>query len=743
MELQSFLSWLLGLFVVFLSSVPGVLALPGSFPEAHGPDWSKIHSRFASRSQKNSTQDKYLIGTGKADITGPAADIILTGYANLEQVGGGIRQRLFSRAFIIGDVNNPEDRIAYVVLDNLVGDTAIRFGVLDALKGMGAPYSVYGQSNVALAAAHSHSAPGGWNNYLVPQIPCLGFTPESYQAIVDGAVLSIKRAHESLQEGYLDVGTTEITDASINRSQWSYLQNPAEERARYSASTDTTMTLLRFTRASDNKITGLLNWFPVHGTSLYRNNTHVAGDNKGLAAWMTEQAMKEDSAFASNFVAAFSQANLGDATPNTEGAWCEDGSGKQCDFETATCADGTVAKCQGRGPHWQVQDQGASSCHEIALRQLRGVKEILTSMSKSSTPVQGPTVKSFHFFHNMEYWQFTLPNGEAAMTCPAALGYAFAAGTTDGRGEFDFIQGDNGKPHNKEWDFLTHLIKNPSQRQADCQKPKHIFLSAGELKDPYEWEPSIVDVMMFRVGQLVMILSPSEVTTMSGRRWKEAVGKQATSFVDDPIVVLGSPANTYAHYVATPEEYDVQRYEGASTIFGRHELDAYINLTVSNMHYLKPDATEKPEQGKLPPDNRKKSFNFVLPVIYDTAPLFKQFGQVLTQPQARYKRGDVVKAKFQGANPRNNLRLEGTFAAVEKQGQDGTWSQVADDADWYLVYTWRRTSTLLGHSEVDFTWDTSGNAVPGRYRFKYYGDAKKPGSGIEAFTGTSNQFDIS
>lgn len=178
------------------------------------------------------------------------------------------------------------------------------------------------------------------------------------------------------------MGTTEITDASINRSQWSYLHNPPEERAKYSASTDTTMTLLRFTRASDNKITGVLNWFPVHGTSLYRNNTHVAGDNKGLAAWMTEQAMKTDSAFADGFVAAFSQANLGDATPNIEGAWCEDGSGKQCDFENATCADGTVAKCQGRGPHWQVQDQGASSCHEIALRQLKGVKEILVSVGR-------------------------------------------------------------------------------------------------------------------------------------------------------------------------------------------------------------------------------------------------------------------------------------------------------------------------------------------------------------------------
>ena len=34
-------------------------------------------------------------------------------------------------------------------------------------------------------------------------------------------------------------------------------------------------------------------------------------------------------------------------------------------------------------------------------------------------------------------------------------------------------------------------------------------------------------------------------------------------------VVVAGPANTYAHYVATKEEYAVQRYEGASTIFGQ------------------------------------------------------------------------------------------------------------------------------------------------------------------------------
>ena len=43
-------------------------------------------------------------------------------------------------------------------------------------------------------------------------------------------------------------------------------------------------------------------------------------------------------------------------------------------------------------------------------------------------------------------------------------------------------------------------------------------------------------------------------------------------------VVIAGLANTYSSYVATFEEYGVQRYEGASTIFGPHTLDAYIQV---------------------------------------------------------------------------------------------------------------------------------------------------------------------
>ncbi|EHK44270.1 hypothetical protein TRIATDRAFT_150843 [Trichoderma atroviride IMI 206040] len=702
---------------------------------------AKLHqfNKFA-----NADRQQYLIGVGKADITGPVVEINFAGYANLDQTGSGLRQRLYSRAFIIADVNNPNDRFVYLVLDTQSGDTAMRNGLLDGLKALGSEYSVYGQNNIALTGTHSHSGPGAWFNYLLPQITSLGWDKQSYQAIVNGAVLSVQRAHENLQEGYLDVGSTDISDGAINRSLWAYLNNPDEERAQYNAETDITMTLLRFQRASDGKNIGVLSWFPVHGTSMLGNNTHASGDNKGVAAWLFESAMADDPNAAEGFVAGFSQANVGDTTPNVLGAWCDDGSGQQCSLENSTCADGKSQSCHGRGPDFQALDLGVKSCHEMGRRQFAGAQSIYDSIDSSGTPVTGSSVKSFHFFQDMRYFNFTLPDGTKAQTCPAALGYSFAAGTSDWPGAFDFTQGESGNPDNPFWGVVGGLLKAPGPQQVACQQPKPILLDVGEVSTPYAWTPNIVDVQTLRVGQLVIIISPSEATTMSGRRWKAAVAKEAATFLDEsPIVVLGGPANSYAHYCATPEEYDVQRYEGASTLYGRNELNAYINLTVSNMHYLLPNSTATPSQGTLPPDNRNSMISFITGVVQDSSPSGKNFGSVLVQPNPAYSIGDTVNVTFQAANPRNNLRQEQTFAAIEQQGSDGSWTQVRDDSDWFLVYTWRRTNFILGQSEVDITWETYGNAQPGTYRVKYYGDSKPLIGSISSFTGTSNSFKLS
>lgn len=117
------------------------------------------------------------------------------------------------------------------------------------------------------------------------------------------------------------IGTVNITDANLSRSLYAYLANPESERAQYEDDVDKEMTVLKFQRASDEKNVGILTWFPVHGTSIYQNSTHVAGDNKGVAALLFEKAMEGEDSAADGFVAGFSQANVGDTTPNVLGAW--------------------------------------------------------------------------------------------------------------------------------------------------------------------------------------------------------------------------------------------------------------------------------------------------------------------------------------------------------------------------------------------------------------------------------------
>lgn len=88
--------------------------------------------------------------------------------------------------------------------------------------------------------------------------------------------------------------------------------------------------------------------------------------------------MAADSSAASDFVAGFSQANVGDTTPNVLGAWCDDGSGEQCSFDQSTCS-GTSQACHGRGPEFEKLDLGISSCYEIGKRQFDGAKSLYVS----------------------------------------------------------------------------------------------------------------------------------------------------------------------------------------------------------------------------------------------------------------------------------------------------------------------------------------------------------------------------
>ncbi|CBY01305.1 hypothetical protein LEMA_P000920.1 [Plenodomus lingam JN3] len=64
------------------------------------------------------------------------------------------------------------------------------------------------------------------------------------------------------------------------------------------------------------------------------------------------------------------------------------------------------------------------------------------------------------------------------------------------------------------------------------------------------------------------------------------------------------------------------------------------------------------------------------------------------------------------------------------------------DADWELVFHWKRVNGLLGTSEALIEWDSAGlgGAEAGTYRLRYYGDSRAVGGKVSAFQGASAPF---
>ena len=79
----------------------------------------------------------------------------------------------------------------------------------------------------------------------------------------------------------------------------------------------------------------------------------------------------------------------------------------------------------------------------IGDRQFRKAVELF---DKASEQLHGK-VDYQHTYLDFSNLEVSIPSSEGGpevvKTCPAAMGFAFAAGTTDGPGAFDFTQGDD------------------------------------------------------------------------------------------------------------------------------------------------------------------------------------------------------------------------------------------------------------------------------------------------------------
>lgn len=651
-----------------------------------------------------------LVGRGIADITGEVAGGELLGYGKSDQIAEGLHLRLRARAFVLVD---GDQRLLLVVNDlGMVFDSVHREVLARLRVRFG---GIYTADNVVLTATHTHGGCGGFSHHNLYILG--GYHPANYEAVVAGMVEAVALAHADVAPATLRLAHGTLTDASINRSPTSFARNPESERSFFPDGVDPQTTVLAVER--EGELVGYLNLFGTHGTSMTNQNRLVSGDNKGYAAHHAERVVAGGDHLSGRVpvVAAFAQTNAGDMSPNLDRA---PGCGPTGD-EVANTA------IIGRRQHDAAAALAARGGEDGA-RVVTGPIDVRrTVIDLSDFPVAS---------------RYTDDGWPHRTTGPAA-GAAGFAGTDEGRGFRGFRQGVDQNP---VWSMLADKLLyrlDPPGRGA--QRPKAVVvpatrLNAGILKLVQERVP----VSLVRIGPLYLIAIPGEVTIVAGLRLRRAVAEVVGAAVED-VLVLGY-ANAYVHYVTTPEEYDEQRYEGGSTLYGRWELGAFTQTAVALAEAMRdgrpavsgPEPPDLSGRRRFRPDRHRPPADRLVPG--------ERFGQVVLEPRARYRGGDVVRATFVAAHPANDLHRGGTYLSVERASEPaGTWVRVADDGDWSTTVRWTGLGRPLKRRRpvrASITWEVPADAPPGTYRLVLFGDAVEGDGRILSFTGETATFDV-
>ena len=499
----------------------------------------------------------YKIGTGIADITDGAVGLVLQGMADPGQKVTGIEKRLYARAFVI-EGRKTKRRAGIVVADMWTGTQAVKAAVLQRLQGLDLPYT---EDNLLISGTHTHSGPGGFSHSALYENAGGGFDQHTFQCIVSGIVTALLKAESHLLPGKIYINKGDVQNCGRQRSKEAY-DNNREARL---PNTDKEMLLLKFVTLDQRGELpiGALSWYAIHPVDLSQKNTKISGDNKGYASYRFERLKRTDYTANDTFVAAFANANCGDVSPNVE-----------------------LGISNGRRDRGQMILNGTNQYDRA--RQL---------FDSATEELQGE-VDYRH--QRVDMSNVTLDSDPLRRTWPGALGLSFAAGSTedsipmiaDGIESFRLREGLYESTVFPPSEMRLGTITPPDRTAQGIiisalatqfgttedhgdftsgHHPKPIVLRTGLLDPPIT--ANAIPLQLIRIGSLVITAVPSELTTMAGRRLRDTVLNELRGTGIEHLA-LACYANDYAQYVSTKEEYDMQHYEGASTLFGPWTLEA-------------------------------------------------------------------------------------------------------------------------------------------------------------------------
>jgi neutral ceramidase len=470
------------------------------------------------------------VGAARADITPPPGASTF-GHAPDSRVSQGYWSRLYCRAFVF--VPAGDTPLAMVSCDLGAISTLLQRSVAALVRPLGIH-----PSRVLLSATHTHAGPAhffdgsSYGGSMSTRMP--GFDPAMLRFLATRIADAINEAHQRRAPAALGWGRAYVFHLTHNRSLGPFRANQPlfdlpgaeiaaadpnltdEERA-----IDPVLRVLRIDEVDPADPSrargpiGAIGFFAMHPTVLSSQNRLFGADVDGVVSRALEREMRRDSGDPTRDpLFALVNTNEGDISPN----WIA----------------GTIDEANQLGSRLAAHAHGA---YERA------------GESRDPSPII-----------DARYAEPRLPGarlGDGTRLCDRPeLGASTVGGATDHPTSFAFI--DDVRPGNVD---LT---------RRDCHAPRRKF--AGLVQDvlvPHGSLPDRAPIALVQLGSTAVAFLPAEATITAGGRIAASVLATMKHAPDAPTdAVIAGLANGYIQYVATEEEYQLQHYEGASTLYG-------------------------------------------------------------------------------------------------------------------------------------------------------------------------------
>jgi len=482
----------------------------------------------------------FQAGNGRADIT-PSAGYPFFGYSlGGKHLSQGFQTRLYARAFYLEDADG--EAVALVQCD--LG--AVSAALHRQVAALVAPKIGLGPDRILLAATHTHSAPGGYfgisfYNSWGGKEP--GFDPGLFHFLSERIAQSILDAYHNRGPASAAVGTCEIDSVTYNRSLAACLANFGDFEIDQSdiadGPVDKRLTLLRIDRITPNGTRPLGAWtnFAIHGTAIGPDNDLYNADCFGAAERYFEAAIRSRDRLADSDIVIHA---------------------------LTTGMTGDVA------PAFERNRRGFDEAHRLGRRIAESAFDLFNKLDDSMSS----TIQIQHAYREISL-RHTFTSTGGAELAPPRLGSPVTGGTEDGYTPFHFVwpgaEGSRAKAADLSFGRIgVSLLAGPfSWNGQDSAK----IFAGGGLHDhllPESVFPQLMTLQTIRIGDLLLVTVPGEITTMMGLAAAQKCSTAAQVQPEIKRIAIVSQANQYMSYFTTPAEYNAQHYEGAHSIWGEH-----------------------------------------------------------------------------------------------------------------------------------------------------------------------------